>query len=237
MGYDLGYKSNYDYIQEKVTSYFDKVHNVGSVIDGKEIIIDKHSNDGFCPAKNAQKFSSTSNAVEGEIKAAIDSSSNEFENWTSLSVGQRANILEKIAQSFEDNKFELYAILIKEAGKSIHDAINEVIEAIDFCRYYANEARVIMAERKLPGATGERNTLSMHGLVYFYVLAHGTSHLQFSLVKLLLLLFLAIPSLPNLLHKHLWEKLPFNHSIWHLFVLGGSTSHYFSIYSLLAIEV
>ncbi len=163
MGYDLGYKSNYDYIQEKVTSYFDKVHNVGSVIDGKEIIIDKHSNDGFCPAKNAQKFSSTSNAVEGEIKAAIDSSSNEFENWTSLSVGHRANILEKIAQSFEDNKFELYAILIKEAGKSIHDAINEVIEAIDFCRYYANEARVIMAERKLPGATGERNTLSMHG--------------------------------------------------------------------------
>lgn len=163
MGYDLGYKSNYDYIQEKVTSYFDKVHNVGSIIDGKEIIIDKHSNDGFCPAKNAQKFSSTSHAVEGEIKAAIDSSSNEFENWTSLSVGQRANILEKIAQSFEDNKFELYAILIKEAGKSIHDAINEVIEAIDFCRYYANEARVIMAERKLPGATGERNTLSMHG--------------------------------------------------------------------------
>jgi hemolysin III len=33
---------------------------------------------------------------------------------------------------------------------------------------------------------------------------------------------------------YFWDKLPFNHSIWHLFVLGGSTSHYFSIYSLLA---
>ena len=32
---------------------------------------------------------------------------------------------------------------------------------------------------------------------------------------------------------YFWDKLPFNHSIWHLFVLGGSTSHYFSIYSLL----
>jgi hemolysin III len=31
-----------------------------------------------------------------------------------------------------------------------------------------------------------------------------------------------------------WEKLPFNHSIWHVFVLGGSTSHYFSVYYLLA---
>lgn len=163
MGYDLGYKSNYDYIQEKVTSYFDKVHNVGSIIDGKEIISDKHSNDGFCPAKNAQKFSSISNAVEGEIQTAIDSASRAFESWSNLPVEKRAHVLEKIAQSFEDNKFELYAILIKEAGKSIHDAINEVIEAIDFCRYYANEAQVIMAERKLPGATGERNTLTMHG--------------------------------------------------------------------------
>ena len=35
---------------------------------------------------------------------------------------------------------------------------------------------------------------------------------------------------------YFWEKLPFNHSIWHLFVLGGSTSHYFSIYSLLVID-
>ncbi len=35
---------------------------------------------------------------------------------------------------------------------------------------------------------------------------------------------------------YLWEKLPFNHSIWHLFVLGGSTSHYFSVYSLLILE-
>lgn len=32
---------------------------------------------------------------------------------------------------------------------------------------------------------------------------------------------------------YLWNKLPFNHSIWHVFVLGGSTSHYFSIYNLL----
>ncbi len=27
-----------------------------------------------------------------------------------------------------------------------------------------------------------------------------------------------------------WEKLPFNHAIWHLFVLGGSFSHFMGIY-------
>ena len=32
---------------------------------------------------------------------------------------------------------------------------------------------------------------------------------------------------------YLWDRLPFNNSIWHLFVLGGSASHYFSIYFLI----
>ena len=163
MGYDLGYKTNYDYIQEKVAGYFDKVHNVGSIIDGKEVMSSKHARESFCPAKNAEKFASVSNAVEGEIKDAIGSATKVFDKWSMLEVHKRTQILEKVAQAFEDNKFELYALLIKEAGKSIQDAINEVIEAIDFCRYYANQAQVLMQEKKLPGVTGESNVLSMHG--------------------------------------------------------------------------
>jgi RHH-type proline utilization regulon transcriptional repressor/proline dehydrogenase/delta 1-pyrroline-5-carboxylate dehydrogenase len=163
MGYELGYKNNYDYIQEKVTTYFDTVHNVGSIIDGREIISQKNIQEGFCPAKIAQRFSLISNSVEGEITSAIESASLEFNNWSKIKVAKRALILDKIAEELENNKFELYAILIKEAGKSIHDAINEVIEAIDFCRYYAIQARMVMEERTLPGVTGESNVLSMHG--------------------------------------------------------------------------
>ena len=163
MGYDLGYKTNYDYIKEKVASYFDKIHDVGSIINGKNVINSKSSVEGFCPAKQAEKFSTVSSSVESEIKGAIDSAADGFEKWSAFGVEKRAKILEKIADSFEENKFELYALLIKEAGKSIHDAINEVIEAVDFCRYYASQARMVMKERKLPGATGESNVLSMHG--------------------------------------------------------------------------
>ena len=162
MGYELGYKINYDYIQEKVASYFDKVHQVGSIIDGKEAAIVKNSKEGFCPAKNAEKFSTITDCFETEIKDAISYAQDGFKKWSEISVEKRAVILEKIAKVFEDNKFELYALLIKEAGKSIHDAINEVIEAIDFCRYYSNQAKLIMVERHLPGPTGEENTLSMH---------------------------------------------------------------------------
>lgn len=163
MGYDLGYKNNYDYIQEKVASYFDKVHKVGSIINGKEFFEDKNSYENFCPAKIGEKVSSVSNAVESEIQDAINGAAKAFESWTATDIEKRAQILEKIAQVFEDNKFEIYSLLIKEAGKSIPDAINEVIEAVDFCRYYARMGRVIMQDKKLAGVTGESNVLSMHG--------------------------------------------------------------------------
>jgi ubiquinone/menaquinone biosynthesis methyltransferase len=106
MGYELGYKNNYDYIQEKVSSYYDQVHIVGSIVNGSEIISAKHADENFCPGKNAEKFASISNAVEKEIKNAIDSAANNFEQWNSLEVKKRAQILLKVAKAFEDNKFD-----------------------------------------------------------------------------------------------------------------------------------
>jgi RHH-type proline utilization regulon transcriptional repressor/proline dehydrogenase/delta 1-pyrroline-5-carboxylate dehydrogenase len=163
MGYDLGYKTNYDYIQEKVASYFDKTHEVSSIINGRETIDKKHARENFCPSKNAERFSTITESMEKDIKEAIDIAADGFDNWNQLGAEKRAQILRKIADHFEHNKFELYSLLIKEAGKSIHDAINEVIEAIDFCRYYANQAEILTKDKILPGITGESNVLSMHG--------------------------------------------------------------------------
>ncbi len=61
--------------------------------------------------------------------------------WENSSVNDRADLLEKTADIFSARRSELMAILIGEAGKSSPNAQNEVREAIDFCRYYAHEAR------------------------------------------------------------------------------------------------
>jgi RHH-type proline utilization regulon transcriptional repressor/proline dehydrogenase/delta 1-pyrroline-5-carboxylate dehydrogenase len=54
--------------------------------------------------------------------------------------------------------------LVREAGKTISDAIAEVREAVDFCRYYALRARQqFAAPQRLEGPTGELNELSLHG--------------------------------------------------------------------------
>src|SRR5213075_1031477 len=57
----------------------------------------------------------------------------------------------------------LMALAVREAGKSISDALGEVREAVDFCRYYAAEAGRTFAPIRLPGPTGELNELSLQG--------------------------------------------------------------------------
>ena len=55
------------------------------------------------------------------------------------------------------------ATLVKEARKTLPDALGEVREAVDFCRYYAQQARTGLQPVDLPGPTGERNVLRYAG--------------------------------------------------------------------------
>jgi len=87
-----------------------------------------------------------------------------FKSWSTQAAEHRAAILERAAERFESEWQELASLLVREAGKTFDDALSEVREATDFLRYYAGEARRLFgALTVLPGPTGERNTLSMHG--------------------------------------------------------------------------
>jgi RHH-type proline utilization regulon transcriptional repressor/proline dehydrogenase/delta 1-pyrroline-5-carboxylate dehydrogenase len=77
---------------------------------------------------------------------------------------QRARILERAADALEANRAALMALLAREAGKTLPDALGEVREAADFCRYYAMLARRHFASPDiLPGPTGESNDLRLTG--------------------------------------------------------------------------
>ncbi|MGZ5048926.1 MAG: bifunctional proline dehydrogenase/L-glutamate gamma-semialdehyde dehydrogenase PutA [Usitatibacter sp.] len=76
--------------------------------------------------------------------------------------GERAAILERAADAIEANRVELLALLAREAGKTLPDALGEVREAADFCRYYAMLARRhFAAPEELSGPTGESNRLQL----------------------------------------------------------------------------
>jgi RHH-type proline utilization regulon transcriptional repressor/proline dehydrogenase/delta 1-pyrroline-5-carboxylate dehydrogenase len=86
-----------------------------------------------------------------------------FADWSTRPVEERAACLDRLADLLEQDRDMLMRIAVQEAKKTIPDAIAEVREAADFCRYYAAQARSRLQPIELPGPTGERNVLRMEG--------------------------------------------------------------------------
>ncbi len=101
---------------------------------------------------------------ETYLYRSLDTAQQAFIKWSKTPVEHRAQCLERLAGSLHQNQSRLIAFLVKEAGRTIKDAVAEVREAIDFCYYYANQARFYQsAPLALAGPTGELNQLSYHG--------------------------------------------------------------------------
>jgi RHH-type proline utilization regulon transcriptional repressor/proline dehydrogenase/delta 1-pyrroline-5-carboxylate dehydrogenase len=84
--------------------------------------------------------------------------------WDSLGGEARAKLLERTADLYEAHAEEFFSLCIREAGKTLVDAVLEVREAVDFLRFYASEARrQFTRPLPLPGPTGEQNELRLHG--------------------------------------------------------------------------
>jgi RHH-type proline utilization regulon transcriptional repressor/proline dehydrogenase/delta 1-pyrroline-5-carboxylate dehydrogenase len=92
-----------------------------------------------------------------------------FPAWSRTPVAQRATILRQAADALEADMPRFCTLLVKEAFKTWGDTVAEVREAVDFLRYYANEAERIMAPVAMPGQhqgmtlgiTGESNELRL----------------------------------------------------------------------------
>ena len=98
-----------------------------------------------------------------QVAEAIQKADLAFPHWTNKSVEARTQCLEKAADLLEDHQTTLIALLIREAGKTVSDAISEIREAVDFCRYYSVQARENFKPLVLRGPTGEYNQLTLHG--------------------------------------------------------------------------
>jgi RHH-type proline utilization regulon transcriptional repressor/proline dehydrogenase/delta 1-pyrroline-5-carboxylate dehydrogenase len=84
--------------------------------------------------------------------------------WDALGGEARAQMLDRAADLYEKHAEEFFSLCIREAGKTLVDAILEVREAVDFLRFYAAEARRQFTKPlPLPGPTGEQNELRLHG--------------------------------------------------------------------------
>lgn len=103
-------------------------------------------------------------ADHAAVERALELASAAQPGWDLLPAADRANVLERAADLYETSAAELLALCVREAGKTLPDAIAELREAVDFLRYYAAEARRRFgAPQEMPGPTGERNQLGLRG--------------------------------------------------------------------------
>ena len=114
------------------------------------------------PSDQRRTVGTVMEAGESAVREAVTSAVAAGSAWSKSSAERRAEALDNYANLLQQNRAEAKALCIREAGKTIPDALAEVREAVDFARYYAARARSdFAAPVRLPGPTGENNTLAL----------------------------------------------------------------------------
>ncbi|WP_201612346.1 bifunctional proline dehydrogenase/L-glutamate gamma-semialdehyde dehydrogenase PutA [Psychrobacter immobilis] len=131
-----------------IDSHLHKTWSATSIINGKAIA--EYEADGKTHKLESQKVRAPWNheVIAGDVKyanadlavQAIGAAVAGQSAWQAVPAAQRAAILRKVADLYEENYAELMALCQIEAGKTMQDGIDEIKEAVDFCRFYADEA-------------------------------------------------------------------------------------------------
>lgn len=121
------------------------------------------SHDVHDPSDHQRVIGTVCEATEADLANALTQATAAFPQWRDTPLEQRAACLDRLAELISANYAEFIALAVREAGKTIPDALGEVRETVDYCRYYAALARQTLAPRNLVGPTGEVNCYEQHG--------------------------------------------------------------------------
>jgi RHH-type proline utilization regulon transcriptional repressor/proline dehydrogenase/delta 1-pyrroline-5-carboxylate dehydrogenase len=115
---------------------------------------------------------SIADASRADAERAVATARAAFPAWSATPATERAAILEKAADLLEARTAHFMALLQREGGKTLDDALSELREAADFCRYYAAEGRKLFGTSEaMPGPTGESNELRLRGRGVFVAIS------------------------------------------------------------------
>ena len=149
-------------LAEAMTGAWTPPYQAGPIVGGNAILGGKQAL--FDPADRRREIGSVRVTAEHEMEQALQLATAAMPAWDARGGAARAAILTQAADLIEAQRDGLMALCVREAGKTLADALAEVREAVDFCRYYAGEARrCFETPLNLPGPTGESNQLSLHG--------------------------------------------------------------------------
>ncbi|WP_234683593.1 bifunctional proline dehydrogenase/L-glutamate gamma-semialdehyde dehydrogenase PutA [Bradyrhizobium monzae] len=144
-------------------------HNSGGIEFGERAALDRLLTDVKAGTPDVKPVV---DATPEQAGAAISAARAGFVAWSRTPAATRAAALEEAAHLLESRSAHFIAALQREGGKTLDDALSELREAVDFCRYYAAQGRKLFgSEVAMPGPTGESNSLAMRGRGVFVAIS------------------------------------------------------------------
>jgi len=160
-GLDLNDQATLEATLTAIAATGAKTHTASALVSGEAVT--GEAKPVLRPANPAQTIGTVIEACLADVQRALIAADTASERWAATPVEERAACLERLADLMETHQLELMGLCVHEAGKTIGDALAEIREAVDFCRYYAVNAREQFQPVALPGPTGELNELRLTG--------------------------------------------------------------------------
>ncbi len=155
-GVDFGLQRELQAVQRELAERAARSYQAGPP-DGESVAV-------INPANSQDRPGEVRFGSPADVERAFESAADAWPEWNLLGVEPRAACLERAADLLQSRRADYLSLLVREAGKTLPDAVAEWREAIDFCRYYAAEARrTLLAPQRLTGPTGETNELTLTG--------------------------------------------------------------------------
>lgn len=95
----------------------------------------------FNPGDRHDVVGTVTEIAEADVAKAMKTAQKATASWSAVAPVERAACLERAADIMQRDMPVLLGLIMREAGKSMPNAIAEVREAIDFLRYYAEQTR------------------------------------------------------------------------------------------------
>ncbi len=162
-GVDLDNPVDFKKLMGEVKSYKSQTYQAMPVIDGKKMRA-RLDGGSVSPANRNDNVGEVYVASVDHVARAFECAKQGHKIWSKTSTEERASILENLGNLLEEHQAEIIALTMREAGRTLKDCIDEIREAVDFCRYYAARGRIDFNEagRALISPTGETNIYTLH---------------------------------------------------------------------------
>lgn len=138
-GVDFSNETVLQNLQEKLNQASSEDFHAASIVNGEARNVGE-AQPVRNPADHNDVVGTVSFADAALAQEAIGAAVAALPEWSAKPASERADCLRRFADLLEQHTPALMMLAVREAGKTLNNAVAEVREAVDFCRYYANEA-------------------------------------------------------------------------------------------------